>query len=192
MSDVFHRIEAAPDGRVVGDVWGLPLEEEFLQRLLTELFEEHHESLIFGPIIQGGAYELRAPGKPEKITHLDGYLTIHWGQRGHFHLCIGENKGSPNNPTPPELRAHRRPSRAEFYRGRDKNSDPVTWSFRMFNGKDEPQITIFFPNPFLTDADAIASVPDWSRLALWEDILRRYASQEPDGLDRQGKGFVHA
>ncbi len=178
-------------GAVKEHIWSLPIEEAFLERLLRDLFENHYDKLIFGPLIQGAAYEMKAPGPPKSVTMMDGYMTIHWGGRGHFHLCIGTNHGSKSNPNPPELIAERRPSRAEFYRGLDKSGHPVTWGFRMFNGAGAPQITIFFPNPFLSEDDQIAEAPDWKRLSLWEETLLAYAGHEADGLDRQGKGFRH-
>jgi hypothetical protein len=36
----------------------------------------------------------------------------------------------------------------------------------MFNGKGEPQITVFICHPFLTDNYGTADVPDWSRVAM--------------------------
>lgn len=173
------------------EVWNLPIEEEYLRAFLEYIFENHWQSIIFGPVIQGAAYEFRCPREPKSIALLDGYLTVHFGG-SHFHLCIGENKGTESNPTPLELREHRRPSRAEVFRGLDRAGAPVTWGFRMFNGRDEPQITIFFPNPFLTDDDGIADSPDWTRLAVWEDIARRYLDRKPDPRDRSGLGFQHS
>lgn len=179
----------SPSGSVT-QVWPLPLDESYLHELLGDIFRRYWRSIIFGPLIEGAAYEFRCPREPKSVDLLDGYLTVHFGGT-HFHLCIGENRGLASNPTPPELREHRRPSRAEFFRGLDRDGAPVNWGFRMFNGKGEPQITIFFPNPFLTDGDGIADQPDWSRLAAWEDISRRYLSREPDAFDRSGKGFRH-
>lgn len=183
-------IDISPTGSKT-EIWSLPTDEAYLHKLLEDVFATYWPSIIFGPLIQGAAYEFRCPKEPQSITLLDGYLTVHFGGT-HFHLCIGENKGSDAHPTPPELRAHRRPSRAEIFRGLDRDDAPVTWGFRMFNGKDEPQITIFFPNPFLTDDDGIADTPDWSRLSMWEDIARRYLDREPDPRDRKGRGFGHA
>ncbi len=170
------------------EVWTLPTDENTLHRLLADIFSNHWPSIIFGPLIQGAAYEFRCPRAPKSITLLDGYLTVHFGGT-HFHLCIGENKGTEDHPTPPHLRAHRRPSRAELFRGLDRQGAPLTWGFQLFNGHGEPQITIFFPSPFLTDDDAIADPPDWSRLAVWEDIARRYLDRDPDPRDRSGSGF---
>ena len=173
------------------EVWTLPTDEGYLHGLLDDIFRNHWPSIVFGPLIQGAAYEFRCPRAPKSIELFDGYLTVHFGG-GHFHLCIGENLGSESNPTPEDLRKHRRPSRAEFFRGLDRNGAPVNWGFRMFNGKDEPQISIFFPNPFLTDDDGIADSPDWTRLAVWEDVARRYLDRAPDPRDRSGRGFRHS
>lgn len=172
------------------EVWRLPVEEAYLRGLLSDIFRRYWSSIIFGPLIEGAAYEFRCPREPKSIDLLDGYLTVHFGGT-HFHLCIGENRGSESRPIPEALRAHRRPSRAEFFRGLDQDGAPINWGFRMFNGKSEPQITIFFPNPFLTDDDGIADHPDWSRLAMWEDVAQRYLGRAPDPRDRSGKGFRH-
>ena len=67
MSELSCKTELSPDGRLIGDVRQAPLEESFLQRLLTEPFDEHHEKLIFGPFIRGGAYEPRAPAAPQGV-----------------------------------------------------------------------------------------------------------------------------
>ena len=176
-------------GRRTREIWPLPLEEAFLETFLRELFEQHADGLVFGPLIQGAAYEFRCPGKPRSVTLFDGYLTIHFGTGGHFHLCIGENKGAPSNPTPPELKAHRRPSKAQLFRGFGRDGKPLSWGFEMWNGKDEPMISIFFPNPFLTDDDRIAEEPDFSRLAVWRSIAKTWLGREPEALDEEGQGF---
>jgi len=177
-------------------VWPLPLDEAYLQELLSYIFEQHWQQIIFGPIIEGAAYEIRCPCAPRKISLFDGYLTVHFGS-SHFHLCIGEHQGSPANPTPQALRQRRRTSRAELVRSFDGGADadarapgaPLSWQLRMFNGDGTPQLNIFFPNPFLTDEDGIAEQPDWSRLAVWQDISARYLGLPVDPLDRMGKGF---
>ncbi|TVR79281.1 MAG: hypothetical protein EA405_13255 [Rhodospirillales bacterium] len=170
------------------EVWDVPPDEAVLRDILERVFRRHWPSIVFGPLIQGAAYEFRCPREPKSISLLDGYLTVHFGGT-HFHLCIGENKGSERNPTPDDLRRHRRPSRAEFFRGLDRDGAPLTWGFRMFNGQGEQQITIFFPSPFLTDDDRIAEAPDWSRLAVWEDMAKTFLGRDPDPADRTGRGF---
>ena len=173
-------------------IWALPVDQDSLESLLRDLFENHPEKLTFGPLIQGAAYELKAPGKPERITLNDGYLTIHWGGRGHFHLCIGSNYGAlKGEGGGPELMVRRRTARAEFYRSLDKNGHPVSWGLRLFNGAGDPQIAIFMPNPFLTDDDQLAEENDFSRLELWDYLMARYAGHGEDPLDRQGKGVRH-
>ncbi len=179
-------IESASGARE--EIFPLPVSEDFLAALVTDLFETYWDRLIFGPLIEGAAYEIRPPRKPTRIGSLDGYLTVFFG-RSHFHLCVGDNRGSPAAPTPPALRRHRRTRRAEFYRSLNASGEPVSWGFRLFNGAGEQQMTVLFPNPFIGDDDEILAEPDWSRLAVWEDVLRRYAGREPDGRDRLAPGF---
>ena len=111
-----------------------------LEQLLRDLFEQHWDKITFGPLIQGAAWEIRAPHAPTHIGMLDGYLTVAFGI-SHFHLCIGPHKGPPNNPAPEALARHRRTARAELYRRLDKSGAPVSWGLRLFNGHDEQQTT---------------------------------------------------
>jgi hypothetical protein len=60
----------------------------------------------------------------------------------------------------------------------------------MFNQRDQPQIAVFFPNPYVTDFDEITTAPDWAKIELWESFLPRYTGNAADGLDRQGRGFA--
>jgi hypothetical protein len=184
MTFIEKRAAHHDDGRVKAEYWRLPLGEAFLEGLMRDLFENHWSQLTFGPMIAGGAYELRCPSAPKSIHVGGGYFTVHWGRHGHFHLCIGTSNGSP------DVVAHRRPSKAEFVRGFDQNGHPVTWSLQMANGHGESTLAIYFPNPFLTDEDGIAETPDFARLALWHDVLVRYAGYQPDGTDELGKGFA--
>lgn len=172
------------------EIYSLPVESAYLEEMLRYIFENHWRSIVFGPIIEGGAYEFRCPREPKSITLFDGYLTVHFGGT-HFHICIGENTGSASHPTPAALKQKRRTSRAEIVRGFDEKGAPITWQLRLFNGDGTPQLNIFFPNPFLTDEDGIADTPDWSRLAVWDNIATRYLGREQaqDPLDRSGLGF---
>jgi hypothetical protein len=115
----------------------------------------------------------------------DGYVTVDFG-RWHFHLCIGEHTASG-----PELGRIRGCSRAELYRGLDRDGAPVTWGLRLFNGRDEQQMTVLLPNPHLTDEQAIAEEPDFARLAAWDALRARFLRLSPDPLDRSGHGFSH-
>jgi len=172
------------------EIYALPTDSGYLEQLLRHIFDNHWRSIVFGPLIEGGAYEFRCPCKPRSITLFDGYLTVHFGG-AHFHLCIGENRGSESNPTPAELRRVRRTSRAEIVRTFDTEGAPILWQLRLFNGAGTPQLNIFFPSPFLTDEDQLAERPDWTRLAVWDDIATRFLGREQsqDPLDRSGQGF---
>ena len=152
-------VDRKADGSPSREYWELPLDEAYLHAFLRDVFENHWQGLCFGPLIQGAAYELRCPGPPTKISLFDGYLTVMFERGGHFHLCIGENKGSERFPVSDDLRAHRRPSKARIFRGFGGDGHPVTWGFEMTNGKDEPMISIFFPNPFINEDDSLAETP---------------------------------
>jgi hypothetical protein len=180
-----------PDGATV-EVFSLPTDEASLEGLLRDLFENHWYKITFGPLIQGAAWEIRAPHAPTLVAMMDGYLTVAFGA-SHFHLCIGPHKGSPGNPTPELLARHRRTACAELYRRLDKSGAPVSWGLRLFNGQGEQQTTILLPNPFLSpDSDKVLETPDWSRLDLWDGLRARWLGLiEPDPLDRSGCGFSH-
>jgi hypothetical protein len=180
-----------PDGATV-EVFSLPTDEASLEALLRYLFERHWDKITFGPLIQGAAWEIRAPHAPTHVGMLDGYLTVAFGP-SHFHLCIGAHKGPLGNPTPAELARHRRTARAELYRRLDKSGVPVSWGARLFNGQNEQQTTILLPNPFLSpDSDKVLEIPDWSRLDLWDRLRARWLGlEEPDPFDRSGRGFSH-
>ena len=180
-----------PDGAAV-EVFPLATDAAKLEVLLRDLFENHWHEITFGPMVQGAAWEMRASQAPDKIGMFDGYLTIAFGVP-HFHLCIGEHKGPHNNRVSAELAHHRRTSRAELYRRLSRAGSPISWGLRLFNGKGEQQITILLPNPFLhPETDKILKTPDWSRLALWDQLRARWLGLlDPDSFDRSGRGFRH-
>ena len=180
-----------PDGATV-EIFPLPSDEMSLEHLLRDLFEKHWDKITFGPLIQGAAWEIRAPHAPTQFGMLDGYLTVAFGP-SHFHLCIGPHKGPSSNPTPEALACHRRTARAELYRRLDKSGAPASWGLRLFNGGGEQQITVLLPNPFLSaDGDKVLKIPEWSRLDLWDQLRARWLKQpEPDPFDRSGRGFSH-
>ncbi len=193
MSEVVVKPERVvdPDGAVV-EVFRLPTDETSLVELLRDLFEEHWAEITFGPIIQGAAWEIRAPHAPTHVGMLDGYLTVAFGA-SHFHLCIGPHKGPRHDPTPEALAHHRRTAHAELYRRLDRSGVPISWGLRLFNGQGEQQTTILLPNPFLSpDSDKVLKAPDWSRLALWDQLRARWLGLgEPDPFDRSGLRFSH-
>jgi hypothetical protein len=175
-------------GKRALQVWPLPLDEAFLEEILTYVFTNYWSDIVFGPLIAGAAYEMTCPRPPSRIKLFDGYLTVAF-DGPHFHLCIGDNKGSPGSPTPEALKARRRPSRAEIFRRLDKDGAPISWGFEMHNGAGEPMISIFFASPFLLAGDKLTPEPEWQRLAMWRDIARRYLGREPEVFDESGKGF---
>jgi hypothetical protein len=188
---VVSQIVTDEDGSQV-EIFPLPTDESTLERLLRDLFESHWDKLVFGPIIQGAAWEFQAPHAPTHVGVLDGYLTVAFGAP-HFHLCIGPTRGSRSNPTPEALAQHRRCARAEFFRRLNPAGAPTSWGLRLWNGHGEQQATIVFPNPFLSpDGKRALKEPDWTRLALWDEMRLRYAGiQGPDPVDRSGTGFHH-
>ncbi|HEY8214775.1 MAG TPA: hypothetical protein VIG36_11665, partial [Methylocystis sp.] len=113
-----------PDGALL-DVFSLPTDAASLEELIRDLFENHWNEIVFGPIVQGAAWEIHTDRPPTRIRLLDGYLTVAFGVT-HFHVCIGENKGSRARPTSPELAKLRRTSRAELYRRRNTSCVPMS------------------------------------------------------------------
>src|ERR1700754_1068569 len=123
--------------------------------------------MIFGPILDGIAYEWTCPSAPDRFELSNGYLTI--GFDGpHFHLCIGPGAW----PDTPEGRL-RMPGSASIFRSLDERGAPNSWGFELRDGAGKPSMSIYFDNPFLTGPDRIAETPDFTRLTMWRDIARR-------------------
>jgi hypothetical protein len=72
----------------------------------------------------------------------------------------------------------RRVGRAAFFRTDGGTCVPGAWGLRLWNGRGEQMVTVFFPNPWLDDAGDRAREPRWDRTGLWEALRRRYASVE--------------
>jgi len=166
------------------ELFALPTDEATLLAVLTDVFERYWQSIQFGVVVQGAAWEVAAPNPPRRISTYDGYLTVDFG-RWHFHLCIGEHTESG-----PELGRIRRCSRAELYR-QMHDGVPTTWGLRMFNGEGTQLCTVLLPNPFLSDTQQVLLEPDWSRLAAWDQLRATYLGLGPDPVDRSGRGFAH-
>lgn len=173
-------------GRV--EIFALPTEEAFLFDLLKDVFETWWDRFAFGTLIQGAVFEIHAPNAPERIGLLDGYLTVDFGA-WHFHVCIGPNKGTKRHPTPPEVATWRRTKRAELMRVLNSDDTPRSWQLRLFNGRDENQLTVFLPNPFLGPNDRVLKEPDWANLEMWDTLQKRYLGNDPDPRDRRAHGF---
>jgi hypothetical protein len=178
-------VEEPGAGRV--EIFALPTEEATLHRLLREVFEQWWDRIVFGTLVQGAVYEIQVDGPPERVSLLDGYLTVTF-PLWHFHICIGENKGLPHMPTAPDLAAHRRTNRVELARMIRPDGTPRSWQLRLFNGKGENQLTVFLPHPFLDPGERITETPDWSRLEMWNALRRTYLGLEPDPFDRTAHG----
>jgi hypothetical protein len=158
-----------------------------VRTLLEELFTTHWAVLVVGPCIQGAVFEWRFRAPPA-VTYRDGYLTVSEdGEHSpHFHVCVGEHRGTSHHPVPPELAQWRRTGRAEFFRDQDARCTPASWGLRLWNGRDEQQLTVFFPNPHLDPATMRRRRPDWSALDLWMAMRERYAGipvEAPPAVD---------
>lgn len=140
-------------------------------------------------MIEGAAYELRCPGAPSSIDLHDGYLTVKFEDASHFHICIGDNHGDDSYSVSPPLREHRRPSKAQIFRAFGRDGKPMSWGFEMWNGADEPMISILFPNPFISETGGLCAKPDFSRLATWRAIAKKWLNRMPEHLDEEGNGF---
>jgi hypothetical protein len=172
------------------EVFPLNTAEDFLFRLFKDLFENYWDKVQFGILIQGSVLEISPPAKPTKVALFDGYLTVEF-DRWHMHVCLGESTGRGCEPTPAAVTAHRRPSRAELYRKLNKAGKPTFWALRLFNGKNEQLLTVFLPNPLLTDDMNYASTPDWSKLQIWDYLRKTYLNLNPDPKDRTAARFTH-
>jgi len=170
------------------EVFPIEVDEQTLLGLLTEVFEEWWPHIQFGPLINGAVYELKAPQRP-RLSLLDGYLTIDFDV-WHVHLCIGEQRGLAGHQVDPDLARRRRCAHAELQRQWIDDA-PRTWMFRMFNGEGAQQLTILLPNPFLDDEQRVLDEPDWTHLALWDQLRERYLGLSSDSADRSGDGFRH-
>ncbi len=168
------------------EIWPLPTDETALWNLLKPLFEEHWNQITFGPLLPGAAWEVRTANAPTRINLNNGYLTVDFGH-WHFHLCIGEFNG-----VEPELARQRRTGRAEFYRRLNEDDQPVSWGLAFYNNEGIQQMTVMLPNPLVTAEQKIADAPDWSRLALWDQLRKTYLGLDPDPVDRSSPGYNRA
>ena len=163
MADVVRE----PDGSVT-EYSDVAVAGDTVERLMSEVFGEHWAAISAGPVIDGAAYEIRFTGPP-KLSMLDGYLTIDTGP-WHFHLCVNDHGGAAT----PELARVRRVARAAFFRTDGGSCVPGAWGLRLWNGRGEQMITVYFPNPWLDDDLERVREPRWELTALWEDLRKRY------------------
>jgi len=148
----------------------VPVTGDTVERLMREVFSDHWAEIFAGPVIEGAAYEIRFTAPP-KVSMLDGYLTVDTGA-WHFHLCVNDHRGAA---TPAQAQV-RRVARAAFFQTDGGTCVPGAWGLRLWNGRGEQMVTVFFPNPWLDDdGEQRVREPRWDRTALWEDLRRRYA-----------------
>lgn len=181
-------IERGPNGRARAHHWPMSTEPGALRDFLTDIFTNYWDQVVFGPIIDGAAYEWTCPGPPDKIE-LDGeFLTISFGGP-HFHLCVG---GTPATKADPQREAKMRalrPASACLFRKLDSRGAPNSWGFEMHNAAGVSMLTIFFPNPFALPGDRLVDEPDWSRLLMWREIAQRYLGRKAEAFDQTSRGF---
>lgn len=140
MADQSYR-EVTEFGSGTLHVWDLPTDVDTLLAVVTKLFETYWQSLNFGVLVQGAAWEVKAPNAPTRISMFDGYVTVDFGS-WHFHLCIGEHTASG-----PELGRIRRTSDARLYRRIGDHGAPVSWAVQYFNGEGTQQMTTLAAQP---------------------------------------------
>jgi hypothetical protein len=162
-------VERDADGTVT-EYDEVAVDGDRVQRLLTELFREHWDRIVVGPVIEGAAWEIRFTAAPS-VSMLDGYLTVDTGP-WHFHLCVGDHRGAPT----PERARRRRVARAAFFRTDGGSCVPGSWGLRLWNGHGEQMVTVYFPNPWLDDRLERVREPRWERTELWERLRATYAA----------------
>ena len=168
MAEALHAVMREPDGSLTRYT-DVPVTGDTVERLMTEVFGQHWAAISAGPIIDGAAYEIRFTAAP-KLSMLDGYLTVDTGP-WHFHLCVNDHGGAAT----PELARVRRVGRAAFFHTDGGSCVPGAWGLRLWNGRGEQMITVYFPNPWLDDDLERVREPRWERTALWNDLRARYA-----------------
>ncbi|MFC3230745.1 hypothetical protein ACFOGJ_26090 [Marinibaculum pumilum] len=178
-----YRTEELGTGRL--DIFPIPAEETVLLKAFEEIFRNHWSEIHFGYLVQGAAFEAKAPGPPQRIGVMKGYLTVDFGA-WHFHVCIGAYKDKD-----PELSRIRPTARAELYRTLKADDTPGSWGLRLFNGRGEHQFQVFLPHPFLSPDQQIEAEPSWERLALWDKLRARLLGLAPDPVDRAATGVRH-
>ncbi|HTU56778.1 MAG TPA: hypothetical protein VMF89_00060, partial [Polyangiales bacterium] len=149
-----------------------------LLSLCKRLFIDNWQHITFGTCIQGAVYELELSEQPQGFSMLDGYLTVVIPPgHSHLHLCIGPHQGLGKLKTPEAWQKKRPCARAALFRNVSGGTcTPGSWGLQLWNGAGEQMLNVFLPSPFLDDAHR-RTAPNWSRLALWNELRARYLGE---------------
>jgi hypothetical protein len=148
----------------------IKLRPDDTKNLLAELFEQHWRAIRFGVLGGGVEWEIQ-PTQPPRIVPLnDGTVTLHFGS-WHLHLRIADRPGLGG---PDTERVHE----LVFFRLLDEERSPTEWGLQFVNGRGEQQMTVLLPSPLRDEQDRPLTRPDWTRLALWNGLRRRYGAAE--------------
>src|SRR5215469_7965086 len=121
----FDEVLKHPDDALTGYSYFAPTDAA-MKSLVDELFVNNWRHIVVGPCIEGAVFEILFQAAPE-IRVSDGYLTVDLGA-WHFHLCIGEHKGSTSD----ELRRMRPVAKAAFFERRGKGcAGGRSWGLRL-------------------------------------------------------------
>ncbi len=172
------RLEQEPDGSVTA-YDDIPVDGDRVERLLVEVFTRYWDRITLGPVIEGAAWEIRLAAKPA-LSMADGYLTVDAGA-WHAHLCVGPAAGD-------DLARRRRVGRAAFFRTAGGTCVPESYGLRLWNGRGEQMVTIFFPNPYYDDQGRRLPAPDPARTGTWEALRRRWGGAEAPRADARAGG----
>lgn len=142
-----------------GNGWNIEYEYfdcqgDVLACLTYTLFQDNWHQIGLGHLEQGSVLELEFNEAPKKCVLYDGYLTV-IATEWHFHLCIEETLGGPDNETPPEQRKQRLISKGALYRRINPEGEPRSWGIQFWNGAGEKAMTIFLPNPYIEDENLL-------------------------------------
>lgn len=181
-------IERGPNGRARAHYWPMSTDPAFLRDFLADIFTNYWDQIVFGPILDGAAFEWTCPGAPDRIE-LDGeFLTIGFGAP-HFHICVGGQRPQKADPEREAKMRALRPASAQLFRKLDGRGAPNSWGFEMRNAAGISMLTIFFANPFALPGDKLTEEPDWSRLLMWREIALRYLGRKAEAFDQTSRGF---
>jgi hypothetical protein len=149
------------------------LRPEETRTVLAELFGMHWHEIRFGILGGGAEWEIRAAQPPRLVPLNDGTVTLHFGG-WHMHLRVADRPGLDR--ADPE-RVHR----LVFFRLLDEKRSPTDWGLAFVNGRGEQQLAVLLPNPLRGEDDRPLPRPDWTRLALWNHLRRRYGRGDEEG-----------